>query len=327
MHSRRTVTWLILLVSVSLIVSGSIAKVRAEEMITVNPTSSNVTLNVHLVFQENVTSLSNANLSLDSSNSSQANVVSSFQSAIKRVVPTATVDTATFKLAANVRQQHRNSTTWIISENLTFTVAGVASGKPGTTSYDLGFVAMNMSDSVKYAGFEFNNVGPAYLLGPVNSQGASTTFFLDRALIRGGPYLNPVIPGLTTQTFSLLDFTWIPKVSTWVNTYKPLDGSSIWTLNPGKDRPGLPYNLTMGVKSPEGTILFVRVAYYNLDLELTAPARSVASGSAISFNNARSTDLVMPAIIGATLVIAAVTFVTEKRLVKPSGKPSKKRKT
>jgi hypothetical protein len=326
LRSRHAMIWLILILSVSMIIASEITSARAQETITVNSASSNVTLNVHIEFQENITDLSNANFSLDSSNSSQALVVNSFQSAVKRIVPAATVDPTSFKLAGNVRQQKINSTTWIISENLTLTVAGVASNKPGTSSYNLGFVAMNMSDSLKYAGFEFNNIGPAYLLGAINSQGGSTTFFLDRALIRGGPYLNPVIPGLATQTFSLLDFSWIPKVSNWINTYKPLDTSSMWTLNPGQDRPGLPYNLTVGVKSPEGTILFVRVAYYNLDLELTAPARAVASGSTITFNVPTSTDFVMPTIVGATIVVAAASFVAEKRLVKPTGQFRKKRK-
>ena len=317
---------MLLIVSVSLIVSSSITNVRAQETITINSASSNVTLNVHIAFQENLTALSNANLSLDSTNSSQAQVVNSFQNAIKKIVPDATVDPTTFRLAATVRQQGQNSSAWIIRENLTLTVAGVASNKPGTSSYDLGFVAMNMSDSLKFAGFEFNNIGPAYILGPINSQVSSTTFFLDRALIRGGPYLNPVIPGFTTQTFSLLDFSWVPKVSRWINTYKPLDTSSTWTLDPGRDRPGLPYNLTFGVKSPENTILFVKVAYYNLDLELTAPARAIANGSTITFNLATSTDFVMPTIIAATLVLAAGAFVAEKRLVRGIGGSRKRRR-
>ena len=318
--------WLVLFLSIALIVSGSVARVQAQETIAINPASSNVILNVHIAFQENITSLSNATLSLDSSSSSEAQVVSSFQSAIERVVPAATVDPSTFKLAASVKQQHQNSTTWIISENITLTVGGAASNKPGTSSYDLSFVAMNMSDSLKYAGFEFNNIGPEYLLGAINSQGTGTTFFLDRALIRGGPYLNPVIPGLSTRTFSLLDFSWIPKISSWNNAFKPLDASSTWKLNPAVDRPGLPYNLTVGVKSPEGTILAIKVAYYNLDLEVTAPARALAEGSKITFNVATSTDFVMPVIIAATIVLAAGSFVAERRLARPAGQLRKKRK-
>jgi len=246
---------------------------------------------------------------------------------MQRLVPGTVVDSTTFKFAASVKQQPQNSTTWIMSENFTFTMIGIASSKPGTSSYNLGFLAMNVSDSLKFGGVEFNNIGPTYLVGPINSQPKSTTFRLDRSLIRGGPYLNPIIPSLTTQRFSLLDFSWIPSISDWTHTYKPLDTSSIWTLNPGTDRPGLPYNLTMGIKSPEGSFLTSLVAFYNLSLRLTAPARAIANSSTISFNVPATTDFVMPTIVGTTIVLAAASFLAEKRLVKPTGQSKKKRKT
>jgi hypothetical protein len=185
---------------------------------------------------------------------------------------------------------------------------------------------MNVSDSLRFGGIEFNNVGSSYLVGPINSQPRSTTFYLDRSLVRGGPYLNPVIPSITTQRFSLLDFSWIPKISDWSHTYKPLDTSSIWTLNPGTDRPGLPYNLTMGIKSPEGTLLASLVGFYNLSLRLTAPARAIANGSTLSFTVPATTDFVLPTIVGTTVILAAGSFLAEKKLVKPKGQYKKKRK-
>jgi hypothetical protein len=245
---------------------------------------------------------------------------------MQRPVPGTVVDPTTFRFAASVRQQRQNSSTWIMSENFTFTIIGVSLNKPGTSSYNLGFLAMNVSDSLKFGGIEFNNIGPTYLVSPINSQSKSTTFYLDRSLIRGGPYLNPVIPSLTTQRFNLLDFSWIPKIAVWTHTYKPLDTSSTWTLNPGTDRPGLPYNLTMGIKSPEGTLLTSLVAFYNLSLRLTAPARAVANDSTISFTVPSTTDFVMPTIAGATVVLAAASILAEKKLVKPAGQYKKKRR-
>jgi len=318
--------WLTLLFSILLMTVGTVADARAQGTITVNSTPPTITLDYHVAFQENTTTLSKTTVVLDSSNSSQPQLVNSLQGAMQRLVPGVAVDPSTFTLAASVRQQSQNSSTWIMSENLTFTVTGAASNKPGMSSYNLGFIAMNMSDSLKFGGIEFNNVGPVYLVGPINSQPTSTTFYLDRSLVRGGPYLNPVIPSLTTQKFCLLDFSWIPKISDWTHIYKPLDPSSSWTLNPGKDRPGLPYNLTMGIKSPEGPLLTSLVAFYNLDLRLTAPARAVANGSTISFTVPAATDFVMPAIVGTTVILAGATFLAEKKLVKPVGQYKKKRK-
>jgi len=324
--SRYTILRLILILSVLLITANTITDARAQGSVNVSITQPMVTLDYHVSLQENATTLSNANVVLDSSNSSQSPLVNSLQGAIQRLVAGAIIDPTTFSFTASVRQQRQNSSTWIMSENFTLRITGAASDKPGTTSYNLGLVAMNMSDSLKFGGIEFNNVGPTYLVGPINSQPSSTTFYLDRSLVRGGPYLNPVIPSLTTQRFSLLDFSWIPKISDWTHTYKPLDTSSSWTLNPGIDRPGLPYNLTMGIKSPEGTLLTSRVAFYNLSLQLTAPARAVANGSIISFPVSATTDFVMPTIVGATVVLAAGSFLAEKRLVKPAGQYKKKRK-
>lgn len=324
--SHHTTLWLTLILSVLLIIANTFTDAQAQGSIIVNITPPEVTLDYQLALQENATTLSNASVVLDSSNSSQSQFVNSLQNAMQRLVPGIVVDPSTFTFAASVRQQSQNSSTWIMSENLTFTVSGAASNKPGMNTYNLGFIAMNMSDSLKFGGVEFNNVGPAYLVSPINSQPASTTFYLDRSLVRGGPYLNPVIPSLTTQKFSLLDFSWIPKISDWMHTYRPLDTSSSWTLNPGKDRPGLPYNLTMGIKSPEGPLLTSLVAFYTLNLQLTAPARAVANGSTISFTVPAGTDFVLPAIVGTTVILAGATFLAEKKLVKPVGQYKKKRK-
>jgi hypothetical protein len=317
---------MILILSVLLITANTVTNARAQGTMTVNIVQPKVTIDYHIAFYENATTLSRTSVVLDSSNSSQAQLVNSVQAAMQRLVPGVIVDPMTFSFAASTRQSVPNSNMWIMSENFTLTITGAASNKPGTASYNLGLVAMNMSDSLKFGGVEFNNVGPTYLVGPINSQVKSTIFYLDRSLVRGGPYLNPVIPSLTTQRFSLLDFSWIPKISSWTHTYKPLDTSSTWTLKPGTDFPGLPYNLTMGIKSPEGTLLTSLAAFYNLSLRLTAPTRAVADGSTVSFTMPSTTDFVMPTIVGATLVVAAASFLAEKKLVKPAGQYKKKRR-
>jgi hypothetical protein len=321
--SRNTLLWLTLLLSVLLLTANTIVDARAEGTISVNSNPPTVKLDYHITFYENVTSLSNATVFLDSSNSSQ--LVKSFQLAMQQLVPGAVIDTSTFKFAGSVRQQHTNSSMWIMSENFTITVTGISTSKPGSASYNLGLIQMNMSDPVKLAGVELNGIGPTYLVAPINAQPSSEIFYLDRSLIRGGPYLNPVIPTITTKKFNILDFSWVPKLPLWTHTYKPLDTSSSWSLTTGTGLFALPYNLTMGFKSPEGPLLSTRSAFYTLDLTLTAPARAIADSMTISFPVPSSTDFVMPTIVGATVVLAAGTFVAEKRLVRSTGQ-FKKRK-
>jgi hypothetical protein len=326
--SHNRLLWLTLLLSVFLLTANTIVEARAQGTITVNPSPQTVTLDYHIAFYENATALSNANVIVDSSNSSQPTMVNSFQAAIQRLVPGATVDPSTFRFAANVRQQRPNATMWIMSENFTLTVTGAASNKPGTTSFNLGLMDMNFSDSLKFGGVELNTIGPTYLVAPINSQPMNTIFYLDRSLVRGGPYLNPVIPTITTKKFNLLDFSWVPKLSFWDHKYRPLETSSSWTLKtgPGTFAFALPYNLTMGIKSPENTLLGSLTAFYNIDLALTTPARAVADGSTISYPVPASTDFVMPTIVGGTVVLAAGSFVAEKRLVRSAGSSKKKRK-
>lgn len=326
MGSNSKILWLALLLPLVLITANTIVDARAQGTITVNSAPPNVTMDYRIAFQENTTTLSTANVVIDSSNASQPQLVNSFQLAMQRLVPGVIVDPSTFRFAANVRQQRQNSSTWVMSENFTLTVTGATSNRPGTASYNMSLIQMNMTDPLKFSGLEFNNVGPTYLVGPINSQPTNSIFYLDRSLVRGGPYLNPVIPSLTTKKFSLLDFSWIPKFSIWSHTYKPLDTSSVWTLNPGTDVGGLPYNLTMGIRSPEGTLLTSLSAFFNLSLRLTTPARAIANGSTIAVPVPSATDFVMPTIIGTIVVLAVGSFVAERKLVKTVGQYKKKRK-
>lgn len=304
----------------------AVTGVNAQATIAVNSISPTVMLEYDFAFHENVTALSSASVVLDSSNSSQAQVVGMVQGAMQRIVPGVVVNPSTFKMVASVKQQPGSSNMWIMSEDWVLTVTGAASNKPGVSSLNLAFVAMNVSDSILLGGTEFNNIGSTYLVNPINSQPTSTTFYLDRSLVRGGPYSNPVIPSLSTRGFNLLDFSWIPKISDWTHAYKPLDTSSSWTLKPGIDTSGLPYNLTMGVKTPEGTLLASRVAFYKLDLILTAPARAVANGSTISFGVPSTTDFVMPAIISGIVTLGVASFLAEKKLITPAARFKKKRR-
>jgi hypothetical protein len=290
--------------------------------VTVSPPT--VVLDYHVEFQENFTSLSQSRVVLDTSNSS--GLVRTIEKAMQQLVPEAHLDPSTFKFEANIGQQNPRSNMWIITENFTETITGASSGLPGIENYNLGFLSMRISDSLQFGGTEFNNIGQAYLVQPIESQRRGTTFYLDQSLVRGGPYSNAVIPSSATSRFSLLDFSWVPKVSSWTHTYRPFDSSSKWTLNPQAHSQALPFNVTAGIASPEGTLLGSFVAFLSPTLVLTTPPRSWSEGSTVSYNVPTASAAVMALIIVAVVVLAATSYFVERRVVRPMAQYRKKRK-
>src|SRR5438552_19166075 len=81
--SHHTTLWLTLILSVLLIIANTFTDAQAQGSIIVNITPPEVTLDYQLALQENATTLSNASVVLDSSNSSQSQFVNSLQNAMQ----------------------------------------------------------------------------------------------------------------------------------------------------------------------------------------------------------------------------------------------------
>src|SRR5437879_898848 len=221
MPSQRPGTHVLLALTLLLLVASTTTQARAQGMVSVAISPPSVLLDYHVDFQENFTSLSHSRVVIDTSNSS--GLVKTVENAMQKLVPAAHLDPSTFKFEANIAQQSTNSNMWTITENLTGSVTGASSGLPGIMSYNLDFLSMNISDSLQFGGIELNNIGRAYIVQPLDSQRKGTTFYLDQSLARGGPYSNSVIPGNATLRFNLLDFSWVPKISSWTHAYRAFD--------------------------------------------------------------------------------------------------------
>lgn len=321
---RRSATRVILVLALLLLVVGTITRAQAQGTVGVTISPPSVLLDYHLDFHENFTSLSQSRVVVDTSNSS--GLLRTVERAMEQLVPGAHVDPSTFKFEAAIQRQSPGSNMWEINENLTATVSGASSGLSGLMRYDLSFLSMSISDSLQFGGMEFNKVGQTYIVQPLDSQRRGTAFYLDQSLFRGGPYSNSVIPGNATLKFNLLDFSWVPKVSSWTHTYRPFDSSSIWTLNPQTDRHALPFNVTAGIPSPEGTLLASLVAFLNPTLILTTPPRSWSQGSTVSYDVPTVNGAVMALILVVVVVLAAASYFVERRVIRPVAQFKKKRR-
>ena len=275
-----------------------VAESRAAPL-EVNVTSTGATLNMHLLLQENLTSLPLVNFYLGPTNSTP--IAGPISNGIQKLVPDARI--TSIELHTKVLN---NTGQWELQENYTIQISGSNGGTGSFIRSDLSYLSMNVSDSISVAGAELNAVGPDYLLAPLNAADPSQTrYFIDNT-----ETLNTVIPGLTTKGLALLDFSWVPKVATWDLQNDVLKQTTKWTLTPPAPR----YNLTLGLRSPEGILRGTKVAVYDPSIELTVGYNASADGSKISFRLPSPFDSWIPVIVAIPLAVFAVSFAFERKI-------------
>jgi hypothetical protein len=252
---------------------------------------------------ENFTSLPIFKVTLDASNSSL--ITGPIEKAMQKLVSPAHIVSLT--LHAGTSLVNPSFQTWLIRENYTIVVEGVNSDSGGTVRSNLAILKMVVSTPIALGGNEINSVGAKYLLGPLKSLTTTSTtrYFLD-----GAPYLNSNVPGNTTATFNILDFSWVSPVSQWTNQYDPLGSSSVWSFTPNLN----PYNLTVGIRHIEDFYFPVYSAIYLPTLELTAPARAWADGTAVVFDLQTPADPLIAIIILASVIVLVASVVLDRRL-------------
>src|SRR5689334_19741528 len=190
---------------------------------------------MNLVLQENATSLPLINFYLGSSNSTK--VVEQLTPSVVKLVPGATITSLTLRA-----QTFNSSGTWYLGENYTLVLGGVSTKQGNSVKADLSFVSMNVPDSLVSNGLELNTVGATYLARTLNPQGNQSMLYY----LNGHQTLTSVIPVQTTVLFRLLDFSWVPTVSSWQIGRSILGQSTTLTFDPGGPR----FNLTFGPRSP-----------------------------------------------------------------------------
>jgi hypothetical protein len=295
--------WVIpILIFVVLFPTSLIASSRGQPVqITVG--QSSITMSMHLLLQENLTSLPLINTSLTEANSSGVlqPILEPINSSINGLVPSARV--TDLQLQA---QTLNASGTWLLKENYTVTVVGANMNVGSSIRSNLAFVAMNVSQSLILDNNELNAVGSEYLLGPLNAMNPSTTVYY----IDGHQTLSAVIPGETTKLFWLLDLSWVPSISSWPETQDLLKQTTTWSLDQGFPR----YNLTLGRKSPEGPLIGVYMATYYPTFSISVPANAWINGNTISFDVPVSSETTMPIIIAVSLGTLVAVSLWDWRL-------------
>jgi len=296
MNARWTpLTFVVLLLVLQSVIHGSSAAAPVD--VVVGTSGADVTMN--LVVNENLTSLPAMTVHLDSSNSSI--ITSPLQKAIQKIDPKATIASLTLSMTT------LNSTgKWTLSENYNFHVDGLSVRAGTMLTSDLSFLFFNLTDPVIVAGNEINYVTRAYILASLSAQPQGTAYF-----INGHQTRDASIPGLTTFSLHLLDFTWVSPLSGWTNNKDILGQTTSWTLNP-PDR----YNLTLGPFSPEGVFLKAYEVVYHPQFQVTVRSLAVANGNAIRFDLPSESEIVMPALIIVAVILLVTTLLVDRSLTR-----------
>ncbi len=305
-----TLRWIMVVLILLAIFPSSLIQSSRARPIEIAVAQSSVTMNMNLVLQENLTSLPSINIFLTAANSST--VLQPITTAIDKLVPVASV--ASLELRAKTSN---SSAMWLLEENYSITVKGASMNLGSSIRANIGFIAMNVSQSLMVSNQELNAVGSAYLLAPLNAQDPKTTIYY----IDGHQTLSSTIPAQTTTTFWLLDLTWVQPVSTWTKSEDVVKQSTIWSLDPPAPR----YNLTYGTRSPEGPLIRVYTALYNPTFSVSVPANAWADGSSIAFDLPTPVEIAMPAIAAVSLLALVVGSVLNRRLTSVLRARKKKR--
>jgi hypothetical protein len=282
----------------------SIGTLRAQS-IDVTVGQNSVTLSMDLSLHENLSSLPLFNIQVGQSNTSSIyqQIFGPLNAAIQGRVPTANISSLTL----NART-FNSSGTWFLEENYSITVIGANVENGSTVSSNLSFIQMNLSQSIPVRNQELNAVGSAYLLRPLNnlsSQYSTLVYFIDGATPR-----NNVIPDETTILFHLLEFTWVPSVSTWTSQPNILGQSTTWILNPAQAQ----YNLTLGVPTPEGPIIRAYTAIYNTSLSVSVPSNTRIDGNIVTYDTPTSSEIAMPALLAVSVVALIGTVILDRKI-------------
>ncbi len=302
-HWHAAILALVIILPTAFIMPGKAVPVD----VTIAPTQ--VTLQMNLSMQENVTSLPLVNINLDSSGSKP--IADQLTPALQRLVPGATITS----LSLHARTVN-SSQTWLLSENYTLTIMGVNTNSGASVKSNAGFVSMNVASGINDSGLELNMIGKTYFLSILTSQPSNTAYF-----INGSPTLSAAIPAQTTLAFFLLDFSWVPAVSTWSRQNDLLGQSTVWTYNPVSPR----FNLTFGPRSPEGPLIKSYTALYNPAFELSVPANAWAQGTTVYFYLSTPSEIVMPVIVLLLMVVLGAALYFDRTLSRVRRLRAKKR--
>jgi len=298
---------IVVMIALALLPALLVVPARAE-MVNITVTKDSVAIGMNIILRENLTSLPllDAHLSLANSTTVVQSLIQPITNAIRKTAPSATISSLTLQA-----KTFNNTGMWTLEENYSIMISNASTDSGSNIRADLGFISLNLTQSLHLGQTELNAIGATILLPALQTKEATypnLQYFIDGSQTR-----NAVIPEQTTKTFWLLDFTWIPRISTWTENNDVLAQTTSWSFNPPSPR----YNLTLGRPSPEGPLLAKYTAIYQPSIRVTVPSNAWMNGNVLYFDTPTSSEAAMPLIATTSLILGLATFVVDRRVRGP----------
>ncbi len=291
-----------------LIVLPSILVVQARaESVNITVSHDSVAVEMKLLLQENLTDLSPVDIRVGPGNTSA--VIQSVAQPINNTIQSLVTGARLSSLEVEVKA-FNNTGIWNLEEDYSMVVTGANTNSGSNIGSNLAFIPMHLTSPIQLNGMELNSVGPAVILPALEAKAAQYSNL--KYYIDGSNPRTATIPEQTTKEFSLLDFTWIAPISTWTSNQNILGQSTSWTYDPLAAQ----YNLTLGIPSPEGILIRVFTAIYTSSVSVTVPAIAWIKGNTVYFDIPTTSEIMIPAIIVAALIIAVVTVFFDRRFTR-----------
>lgn len=263
--------------------------------------ADNVTLKMNLALVENETGLPLVSFYVDSSNSTA--IADNVTAALHKLAPGISVSKLTLRA-----QSTNSSGTWSLIENYTVVFQGGNKNLGSSVRANIAYISMDVPGAVQNDGLELNTVGLTYLVKPLESQSNQTGYY-----VNDHQFLTASIPITTTIEFHLLDFSWVPSLSGWTHSQDLLAQTTSWSYDTGSPR----FNLTFGPKSStENTLVKKYMAVFSPSFLINVPANAWTDGTNLAFDVPTLAEILMPAIIGVSIVTLGVSLFFDRRMTK-----------
>lgn len=326
--------WWLTTIAIILVVIASIPQqghgTSSSSSIVANVTSDGIHVSVNLSMFQNLTSFQ-SNMALPQFQgtivgSNATSLESSLQSAIRSLIPSASVDSVSLQEASSAWSNSTNIQ--YLNVSLAYNVVGVETSTNGVYHVDMSWMPWATSSSVPLGAFEGNRIGDYLVAGAKSLSLLPPTQVLENGNIvirlvfdvNTNVVLGSSLPTVI-QDLAILNFTQISSpLSAWTKSFDSGSNSVNWSLNTRRVRLVDIFQTTN--EAGNSTRLDYSLSY-GLLAKVSAPGGSSAQGNMVITTFQGVPEQLMGVIIISTVIILAGTTLYERRI---QGKGPRKRR-
>ena len=256
---------------------------------------------MNLSVHQNMTQFPKEKVTLDAS--SNSDVSSSFNEALRKSVPSASISTLSLGLVSNV--------TWL-NLTLSMTVEGLSERRGDVSALNTTWRSFNISRDLRAGNLSYNTLGERYFLPVVNfyvnaskfedrpnATIKAVTFYINQTQSVAGPQAADNVGNFTVLDFRPLS---VP-LQNWQRTYNFTEHTTTWNYTP-------PVQLATSVSSTQLNKSLTLFSHYAYSAEIVVPGLAHASGDLVRVDvGSGENEWIMTGIVVLSLILVVVAQV------------------